>query len=161
MTSTMTMPSIDKALAAGAVVSAVIPSLFANDLTTPVLGVGLTTVGGAVLGTFAAIGYDEHPKPRGRMLILALSTVILGSMLVGVVPRWVGWEWANGGVEGALAGLASLVCYYLLPPGIKRAGELVRSFKLTDLLPFLKRRDADVTLPPDNRRPLPPEDPEK
>ena len=95
------------------------------------------------------------------MLILALSTVILGSMLVGVVPRWVGWEWANGGVEGALAGLASLACYYLLPPGIKRAGELVRSFKLTDLLPFLKRRDGDVTPTPENRRPLPPEDPEK
>lgn len=151
----------DKLAASLVTLSTIVPSLFTNDLTTPVLGVGLTTVAGAVLGTFAAIGYDEQPKPRGRMLILALSTVILGSMLVGVVPRWVGWEWANGGVEGALAGLASLACYYLLPPGIKRAGELVRSFKLTDLLPFLKRRDGDVTPTPENRRPLPPEDPEK
>lgn len=151
----------DKVAAGLVALSSIVPSLFTNDLTTPVLGVGLTTVGGAVLGTFAAIGYDEQPRPRARMLILAMSTVILGSMLVGVVPRWIGWEWASGGVEGALAGLASLVCYYLLPPAIKRAGELVRSFKLSDLLPFLKRRDGDVTPPADNRRALPPEDPEK
>ena len=157
----MTTAGMDKLMASGAALAAVIPSLFTNDLTTPVLGVGLTAGGGAALGTFAAIGYDEALRPRGRLVTLAVSTVILASMLVGVVPRWLGWEWASGGAEAALSGLAALVCYYLLPPAIKRAGELVRSFNLSDLLPFLKRRDGGVTPPPDNRRDLPPEDPEK
>lgn len=128
----------------------VLPTLFTNDLTTPVVGVQVTTVAGAVLGTYAAIGYDEESRPRGRLFTLALSTVILASGLVGVAPKWLGWEWTSGGVEGGLALLASVVIYYLLPPAIKRGVELVRSFRFSDLLSFRKGGNITFTPPPDN-----------
>ena len=144
----MTVAAIDK-LAAGTIsMTALLPSLFTNDLTTPVLGVGVTTVAGAVLGTYGAIGYDEKQRPRGKLFTLALSTVILASMLVGVLPRALGWNWSSGGVEGGLAGLTAVILYYLLPPTLKRAGELIRSFTWADLLPFLKRHQPPDPPPP-------------
>lgn len=134
------MAAVDKIAAGALSLTALLPNFLTNDLTTPVLGVGVTTVAGAVLGTYGAIGYDETVRPRGRLFTLALSTVIIASTVVGVVPRWMGWEWASGGAEGALAGLAAVVIYYLLPPAIKRARELVADFKLSDLFPW--RRNA-------------------
>ena len=150
------MQSIDKAVAAGAALSPLVVNLFTNDLTTPVLGVGLTTVAGAALGTFAAIAYDEQLKPRGRLIVLAPATVIMGCMLVGVVPRWLGWGWSSDGVEGALAGLAAFACYHLLPEAMKRSRELVRNFHLADFIPGAKRRNAATTAKRDNGHPPPP-----
>ena len=152
------MAAVDKIAAGALSLTALVPSFFTNDLTMPVLGVGVTTVAGAVLGTYAAIGYDETQRPRGRLFSLALSTVILASTTVGAVPRWLGWEWSSGGAEGALAGLAAVVIYYLLPPAIKRARELVATFKLSDVLPFRKGA-AGQTPPP--ATPPSGEDPEK
>ncbi len=157
---------MDKIAAGALSLTALVPSFFTNDLTTPVLGVGVTTVAGAVLGTYGAIGYDETVRPRGRLFTLALSTVIIASTVVGVIPRWMGWTWANGGTEAALAGLAAVVISYLLPPTIKRARELIGEFKLSDLLPG--RKNAAVTPRPDNAPAAPPpaappsgEDPDK
>lgn len=151
---------MEKFTGAGAALATLLPSLFTNDLTTPVIGVGLATVGGAALGTFAAIAYDEQVRPRGKLIMLAPATVIIASSAVGVIPRAMGWEWSSGGVEGGLAGLASVGCYYLLPAILKRAGELVRSFTLSDFLPW-RRRDAVHTPGRENaqQRANPPEDP--
>lgn len=142
------MAAVDKIAAGALSLTAFLPSFLSNDLTTPVLGVGVTTVAGAVLGTYGAIGYDETQRPRGRLFSLALSTVILASFLVGFVPRWMGWEWASGGDEAALAGVAAVVIYYLLPPAIKRARELIADFKLSDLLPGRKSTAAAASPPP-------------
>lgn len=152
------MAAVDKIAAGALSLTAFVPSFFTNDLTTPVLGVGVTTVAGAVLGTYGAIGYDETQRPRGRLFTLALSTVILASITVGAIPRWLGWEWSSGGAEGALAGLAAVVIYYLLPPAIKRSRELVATFKLSDVLPF--RKGAAAQTPPPATPPSG-EDPEK
>lgn len=154
---------IEKVLAvmvAGAGVA--LPSLWNPDFTTPVIGVGMATAIGAGLGTFAAIAYDERTLPRGRLIMLAPATVILASNVVGVVPRALGWEWSSDGVEGGLAGLAAVVLYYLLPPAMARAGELVRSFTWSDVVPFLKHRSKSH--PPGGGDPPgnpPPEDPPK
>lgn len=152
------MAALDKIAAGALSLTALVPNFLTNDLTTPVLGVGVTTVAGAVLGTYAAIGYDETQRPRGRLFTLAMSTVILASTSVGAVPRWMGWEWSSGGAEGALAGLAAVVIYYLLPPAIKRARELIGEFKLSDVLPF--RKGAAAQTPPPAAPPSG-EDPEK
>lgn len=151
---------MEKFTGAGAALATLLPSLFTNDLTTPVIGVGLATVGGAALGTFAAIAYDEQVRPRGKLIMLAPATVIIASSAVGVIPRAMEWEWSSGGVEGGMAGLAAVGCYYLLPAILKRAGELVRSFTLSDFLPW-RRRDAVHTPARDNaqQRANPPEDP--
>lgn len=142
------MTAISDKLAAGVVsLAAVIPSLFTNDLTTPFLGVGLSTVAGAALGTYAAIGYDDVTRPRGKLFALATSTVILASSLAGVVPKWMGWQWVNGGVEGGAAALCALVCYFTLPEVIPTVRRLIRGFKLSDLN-ILRRGSAAQSPPP-------------
>lgn len=152
--------TVEKLAGATAALATLLPSMFTNDLTTPVIGVGLATVGGAALGTFAAIAYDEQVRPRGKLIMLAPATVIIASSAVGVIPRAMGWEWSSGGVEGGLAGLAAVGCYYLLPAILKRAGELVRSFTLADFLPW-RRRDTTLTPDQDNaqQQAPPPKDP--
>lgn len=110
----------------------------AADLTTPLLSVPLTTVAGAVLGSFAAIAYDEVARPRGKLLALAFGTTVIASALVGVVPAWLGWKWTSGNVAAGLAALAAVVTYYGLPPAIKRGGEIIRAFSFSDLIPGRK-----------------------
>lgn len=151
------MSLVDKAIAmAGAAAAAIPPAVVAhprwswlqgmvsNDLTTAVIGAPLTTVAGAVLGTFGAIGYDDEPKPRGKLFVLAMSTTIFASALVGVIPAWMGWTWANGGVASGLGALAAVVIYYGLPPAILRGRELIRNFSFSDLIPGRKA----ITPPP-------------
>ena len=118
--------------------AAALPSLVSNGLTTPIIGVGVSTIAGAVLGTYAAIGYDEEAKPRGKLFALATATVIIASAATGVVPQAIGWGWVNQTVEGGAAALCSVIIYFTLPPAIIRARELIRSFKFSDLIPFRK-----------------------
>lgn len=141
------MVEIQNKVAAGLVsLSAIIPSLFTNDMTTPLLGVGVSTIAGAALGTYAAIGYDEVVRPRGKMIVMATSTVIIASALTGVIPAWAGWKWFNGGVEGGAAALCALIIYYALPEAIPTVRRLIRDFKLSDINIF--RRGAAAPPPP-------------
>lgn len=135
---------------------AMIPSL-SNDLSTPFIGVPLTTIAGAVLGTYGAIGYDDTAQPRGKLFTRALSTTILAGALVGVVPKWLGWSWSSGGVEAALAALAAAVIYYTMGPATKRARELIAGFTLSDLLPFRKGTTPPADNPPTPGEQGPPE----
>lgn len=135
----MTMP--DRMAAAAVSLSAAIPALFANDITTPVIGVGVSTIAGAVLGTYAAIGYDEDPKPRGKLFTLATATVIIASAATGVIPQAAGWHWTNSGVEGGAAALWAVLCYYGLPEAIPTTRRLIRNFKWSDL-PFIRKAVA-------------------
>lgn len=77
----MTVAMADKIAGMALSAGALAPALFTNDLTTPIIGVGITTVGGAILGTYAAIGYDDAKRPRGKLFLLASSTVIVGAAL--------------------------------------------------------------------------------
>jgi hypothetical protein len=131
----------DKAIPALVGIAASIPSYFTNELTEPMLGVGVSTVAGAVLGTYAAIGYDDRTLERGKLFTLATATVILASAITGVIPSWMGWAWVNGGVEGGVAALAALFCYYALPEAIPTVRRLIRDFKLSDLA-FFRRKQA-------------------
>lgn len=147
--------SADKLLAAVlATAASGAPALATNDLTTPVLAVQLTTVAGAILGTYAAIAYDEVPRPRGKLFALAIATTILASALVGWLPKMLGWTWSTG-TEGALAALGAVAVYVLLPPAIVRGRELVRDFSLSDLLPGRKARAAADPTPPSEGTPEP------
>lgn len=132
------MGAVYKVAAVATSLAAAAPSLFSNDLTTPIIGVGISTVAGAVLGTYAAIGYDEESKPRGKLFALATATVIIASAATGVVPQAIGWFWVNQTVEGGAAALCAVIVYFTLPPGIIRARELIRNFKFSDLIPFRK-----------------------
>lgn len=145
----MTVTGYDKITAGAVSLSALLPNLFTNDLTTPVVGVGVTTVVGAVLGTCSAIGYDENAQRGGRLYIRALSTVIIASTLVGAVPRWAGWEWSSGGTEAALAALSAVLLYFLLAPSIKRARKLIDEFKISDLIHF-RKGGVPPTIDPSN-----------
>lgn len=140
----------DKITAAGLVLVTAVPSFFTNNLSTPVIGVPLTTVAGAVLGVYAAIAYDNHVRPRGKLFSRAIATTILAAALAGVVPRYLGWDWANG-VESAIACMASLAIYYTMEPIIVRVRELISSFKLADLAFFRKNAPPPVDNPPTPR----------
>lgn len=141
------MGAIQDKVAAGLVsLSAIIPSIFTNQMTTPLLGVGVSTIAGAALGTYAAIGYDEAVRPRGKLFVLATSTVIIASALTGVLPAWAGWTWINPGIEGGAAALSALTVYYTLPEAIPTIRRLAREFKLSDLNIF--RRGAPAQSPP-------------
>lgn len=146
------------------------PALFTNDLTTPVVGVGVTTIAGAVLGTYAAIGFEDETRPRGKMFSLAISTVIIASMGTGVIPRAMKWTWSDPLIEGAIAGLAALIIYNLLPPAMKRAKGLISEVRWTTFLGFWKSRkgvtpsfEDDIYPPVRPGREAPPseEDPNK
>jgi hypothetical protein len=155
------MAVADKVAGVALSAGALLPSLLTNDLTTPVIGVVVTTVAGSILGTYAAIGYDDARRPRGQLFLLASSTVIVGAAAAGVVPKFMGWAWSSGGTEAGAAALFAFTAYYALPPAIKRAVQLIREFKLSDLLPW--RKGAAVTPGPDNAPAAPPPagDPEK
>lgn len=138
----------DKVAATIVAIAAFIPSLFTNELTTPYLGVGVSTIAGAALGTYAAIGYDEAVRPRGKLFVLATSTVIIAAALTGVIPAWAGWKWFNGGVEGGAAALCALITYYALPEAIPALRKLIRNFKLSDLNVFRRGGAAQSPPPP-------------
>lgn len=145
--------SLQEKLLAGAVgVGATVPGLLSNDLTTPVIGVGVSTIAGAVLGTYAAIGYDDVVRARGKMFTQATATVIIACAATGFFPKLWGWTWINGGVEGGAAALAAVVCYYALPEAIPATRRLFREFKFRDLKWFKKGQ-------PDDHMPLPPMSP--
>lgn len=134
----------DKLLAGLVGLGATAPSLLSNDLTTPVIGVGVSTIAGSVLGTYAAIGYDDVERPRGKLFSLATATVIISSAATGFFPKLWGWQWVNGGVEGGAAALAAVICFYALPEAIPATRRLFREFKFRDLKWFRKDRPLDV-----------------
>lgn len=143
----MSLP--DKAGGLALSVGAFVSTLLTNDITTPVLGVGVSTIGGAVLGTYAAIAYDEGNRPRGRLFSLAIATVIIASAMTAVGPRVLGWVWANGVVEGGIAALAALACYYGIPEAIPALRRIIRGFRLADLH-FFRRAPPDAPPAPDD-----------
>lgn len=123
----------DKVAAALVSLTAFLPSLFTNELSIPIVGVGMSTVAGAALGTYAAIGYDDAVHPRGKLFTVTISTIIISSAATGVFPAWMGWEWVNKTVEGGVAGLFAVVVYYGLPEAIPALRRLIRNFKLSDI----------------------------
>lgn len=141
--------SIPDKMAAGILsLAAVVPSIFTNELTTPIIGVGVSTIAGAALGTFAAIGYDDAVHARGKLFTLAIGTVIISSAMTGVLPAYFGWKWLNGGLEGGVAALGSVICYYTLPEIIPLIRRVARSFKLSDLKELLPFRRGGAATPP-------------
>lgn len=152
------MSAVDKVAALSlSGLAPLLPAIFTNDLTTPVLGVGVTTVVGATLGAAAALGYDDEKPPRGRMFARTLATVIIASLLVGAIPRWLGWTWSSGPAEAALCGLASVFVYFLLPQAIQRGREMIRDMKLSDFIPWMRKRADTAPAPP--TPPVPPDAP--
>lgn len=140
------MTAIPDKVAAGLLsLFAVIPSIFTNEITTPYIGVGVSTIAGAALGTYAAIGYDETVRPRGKLFALATATIITSAAVTGVVPAWLGWKWLNGGIEGGVAALCALVAYYAMPEAIPTIRRIIRDFKLSDVNIF---RRGDRGAPP-------------
>lgn len=137
------MPMLAEINSIAATVNGMPHAMLANDVTMPVIGVGVSTIAGAVLGTFAAIGYDESERPRGRLFVVAFSTVIIASAATGAVPRAIGWEWANGVVEGGVAALCALICYFGLPELIPVMRRTIRGFKLSDLRFFRRSSPQD------------------
>lgn len=128
-------------------VGAAFPSIFTDGITQPYLSVGVSTIAGAALGTYAAIGYDDERPPYGKLLLVGSSTMIIASALVGVLPGLAGWHWINKGVEGGTAALCAFWLYYLLPEAIPLSKRLVRNFKLSDLWFFRKRPPSDPNNP--------------
>lgn len=136
-------------------------SSFSNDMTVPVFGVGVTTIGGAALGTLAAIAYDNNPpRPGGRLAVRSLGTIIMASLLVGGVPAIAGWSWNAQAAEGAVAGLTALVVYYVFDPLKVWALAQLSEFKLSDFIPWLRKRTptpppAGQNAPTDDKGPTP------
>lgn len=114
-------------------------TIFNNSLTMQVIGVPLTTIGGGLAGTFAAIAYDPHSRdrPRGQQFLIAPATVIVACALVAFVPRMFNLTWVNAGTEGGVAAIMALLIYYLLPVAIERGPTEARRVRVTDLLSYL------------------------
>ena len=122
-------------------------SVFNNNMTQPVLSVSVTVIGGAALGAYAAIGFDDVVRPRKKLFFMGSSTIIISCALVGVLPSYFGWAWFNDGIQGGMAILCSVVTYFGLPEAVPTFRRLIRNFKISDL-PFF-RKFASHTPPPD------------
>ena len=131
-----------------------------SEISVPVFGVDAMTILACAFGTFAAIGYDDSKMPRGRQLVLGLSTVIIGAACVGSIPTAMGWSWISGGAQGACGALTCLVVYYLLPTTIKRAKELIANFNPMEWLPGKRAASPPPAVPPASQ-PGADEDPDK
>lgn len=158
------MPLADKAAGIVVAVGAFMPGLlssFSNDMTVPIIGVGVTTIGGAALGTLAAIAYDNNPpRPGGRLVVRSAGTIVMAGLLVGGVPAIAGWTWNAQAAEGAVAGLTALVVYYLFEPIKAWALAQLSEFKLSDFIPWLRKRTpaappAGQNAPTDEKGPTP------
>ena len=126
-------------------------SSLSNDMTVPVIGVGATTIVGAALGTLAALGYDNNPpRPGGRLVIRSLSTIVMASLLVGGVPAITGWHWEVQAAEGAVTGLTAIAVYYLFDPVKKWAQGQLTDLKLSDFIPWMRKRTPTPANPGQN-----------
>lgn len=156
------MIAADKAAATAFSLGALLPAIFNAELTTPVLGVGSLTVLGATFGAAAALGYDENRRPpRGRMFVHLLSTIVLSCICIGWIPRALGWAWATGPTEAALAGFTAFVLYYAFPTIKRKTAELFADIRLAHLLELLPWRRGKTPPPPPEDAPPGAEEPEK
>lgn len=125
----------------GALVTMAAGAGFITDFTTPVLGVGLPAVCGAALGALSGIGFDESDRPKGRKYMIAFSCAVGACFFVGVAPSWLGWEWYDAKMEGAMVGLTTVIAYLFFPDAISRIRSLIATVKWADVLPWMRKRE--------------------
>ncbi|WP_337052503.1 hypothetical protein [Pseudoxanthomonas sp. USHLN014] len=151
------MNPADKALPLLIGVVTTVMSWWSNEITAPIFGVPASTVCAGAMGALVALAYDNNTKnrPNGKRYAQAAAAAVAGATLSGIIPaRW-SWTWAAT-LQGALAILFTAILYFLIPPALElvpdvrdAARRFIQTSRLTDWLPFLKRRPApEIPAPP-------------
>lgn len=112
----------------GTVVGSVLSAAGINAWTVPMFSVPLTVIGMAALGAYFGHAYKEPEKSRKKLYLMVAANTFLATVTVAVLPKWMGWGWADGRIEGALAGLSAFASVFAVEPMIKIIPEILRKF---------------------------------
>lgn len=104
-----------------------------NSISIPMAGVPLTVIGMATLGAYLSTAYGKPEPSKKKVYFLVLANIFLAVVSVAVIPKWLGWEWADPKIEGPLAGFFAFAARFWVPPLIENFPEMIKKFfKLGD-----------------------------
>ena len=104
---------------------------FINNITVPLFGVPLTVVVIAIGGALASFAYGEPAKNRKTLYTMAAVNAFLATLLVAVLPKAMGWQWAIPKIEPAMAGLIAALLRFAVPAFISLIPDIIKKiFKL-------------------------------
>ena len=119
--------SIPDVAQVGAVVSAT-TGIFGgiNEVTVPLLGVPLVTIGMAAAGALLSFAYGAAVESRTQLFRMALANTVIGAAATALLPAIFGWAWVTEQLQPPLAFVLALSCRWLVPLLIDVAPAAVR-----------------------------------
>lgn len=118
------------------------PLLFGPEISTPILGVPLNAVVGAMLGAFCSLGVGEPIKPRGQMWFVVFSGIVMGCAATSLIDFVLSKGWNAQLTTGAFTGLTTITSFsmrFFLPWMAKT----LSNGRWTRLVPFFKQREDE------------------
>lgn len=97
-----------------------------NDVTVPLLGVPLVTIGMAAAGSLLSFAYGSSISSRGQLFRMALANTAMGAAFTALLPAIFDWTWVTETLQPPLAFTLALSCRWLVPLAIDVAPAAVR-----------------------------------
>lgn len=105
-----------------------VTSALLNDWSLALFNVPVTVLGMAAAGSILSFAYDVDggvKMSRKRLYFLAIANAIIAAATVSLIPKWMGWDWMNHGLEGSLALLLAATARFAIPAFIKLIPEII------------------------------------
>ncbi len=98
-----------------------------NNISVPVFGVSLTSLGMALGGAFASFAYGEPEHSRLKLFSLVIANSFIATVAVAIVPVWLKWEWVTPLLQPPLAGGVAFAARWAIPLAVELAPAWLRS----------------------------------
>lgn len=120
--------SLESAVTAGVAAAAVGASQVQaiNDIIIPFFGVPITVITMAAGGALVSFAHGEPMRDRKKLFKLAAANTFLATILVVVVPKMLGWQWAEPEVVPPLAAVGAWCARWFVPATIKLMPDVVK-----------------------------------
>ena len=111
--------------------------LFTHYISTPVLGVPVTTVGAAAAGACLSLCFGD-PVPTRRLLFgQVIASTFFGAAIAVLSADGMSWDWATKNISMFALMSAALIRWFL-PALIDRGKQLIKEARF----PFTKKNDG-------------------
>lgn len=107
-----------------------VTSALTTNVTVPVMGASVTTIGAAFIGSVLSFFFGDPATSRRQLFGMVILGTVIGSVAAAMLPHL--WSW-TAQVQGPVAIVCALVTRHLLPPAVERGKELIKSFSPTNL----------------------------
>lgn len=125
----------DTARMAGIGVGTFLTTAAINQLSVPFFSVPLTVLTMAAGGAFFSFAYGDPVTPRKKLYFLALANTFIATSCVAIVPKFMGWQWVETGLQGPLAFVFAAGARWVIPAIIKAIPALVNKYLKLDKEP--------------------------